>query len=566
MPTRLNAPLDRLRQQLSESQAPYFQRIEHWGAPQEMTQALRQVRSAFDSAAVESDPRSSALALSRFRKNGRFANFIELKYGCFGVGLSIMWGNSQWSILGDEELLRQLLKLVDVERKQPRRFRKCYQGLMHSYFSYPVLDEEAEQVVKNWHILRRFLGNRRELALRATNIPTWLAMLDQHANLLSSKACEPYAADLLQGNRKQLEIATEGIGIGPTSWLWQEAIITTVKTATEIDSDADFRNMVDTLLNLLVSSESDRPLSESVLLRCFAMILIRYAKSTNKPEHPRLRDLAVQHIGNPWLKRAAWDAYVNNDNARKMVDGWLKRRLITDFFAVLSEDGAADQRRLNYWLRFEPVIEDMWFALGPHAREANTADFIEMRKRMEGRLHFLSGPGSILNNAFLMKIGEFLIVEFGVTGNATYIFNIGDSKIDFSKREMNIYSLKGSNHVGRLIHMSDWEYTFDQWLCPRISWHPETGNQNVIPARHAPTHSSASSAAKRFGQHRPIPRTAGDINQVLYFIKTLNLEYEDNRGLGGPFWIRTGNNNPYLNDSLSSMGFKYAADKGWWRK
>lgn len=566
MPARLNAPLERLRQQLSESQAPSFQHIEHWGALQEMTQALRQVRSAFDSAAVESDPRSSALALSRFRKNGRFANFIELKYGCFGVGLPIMWGNNEWSILGDEELLRQLLKLVDVERKQPRRFRKCYQGLMHSYFSYPVLDEEAEQVVKNWHILRRFLGNRRELALSATNTPSWLAMLDKHANLLSSKACEPYAADLLQGNKKQLEIAAEGIGIGPTSWLWQEAIITTVKTATEIDSDADFRNKVDTLLNLLVSSESNHPLSESVLLRCFALILIRYAKGTDKPEHPRLRDLAVQHIGNPWLKRAVWDAYVNNDNARKMVDGWLKRRLITDFFAVLSEDGAADQRRLNYWLRFEPVIEDMWFALGPHARDANTTDFREMRKRMEGRLHYLSGQASSFNNAFLMKIGEFLVVEFGVTGNATYIFNAGDSKIDFSKREMNIYRLKGKNHVGRLIHMSDWEYTFDQWLCPRIGWHPKTGKQPVVATVHTSAHSSASSAAKQFAQHHPTSRTLGDIKQVFDLIKQLNIEYEDNRSKGGPFWIRTGNKNVYLNDRLSRMGFRYTANKGWWRE
>lgn len=564
MPTRLNPALERLRQKLAGSLAQPFQRIT-WGAPDEMTRALRDVRKAFDSPAVESDSRSCVLALSRFRKNGHFANFIELKYGCFGVGLPIMWGNDEWSVIGDEELLRQLLKQVDDERKQPRRFRKCYQGLMHSYFSYPVLEEEAEQVVKNWKILQRYLGNRRELALSATNTPTWLAMLDKHANLLTSKPCEPYAADLLQGDRKTLEIAAEGIGISRTSWIWQEAIITTVKTATEVDSDSDFRQRVDTLLNLLVS-ESDRKLSESLLLRCLALILIRYARCTEKPEHPRLRDVAVQHIGNPWLKRAAWDAYVKNDNARKMVDGWLKRRLITDFFALLSEDGAADQRRLNYWLRFEPVIEDMWFALGPHARYATTTDFREMRKRMEGRLHYLSGQASSFNNAFLMKIGEFLVVEFGVTGNATYIFNAGDSKIDFSKREMNIYRLKGKNHVGRLVHMSDWEYTFDHWLCPRIGWHPKTGKQPVVATGLASAHSSASSVAKQFPQRQPTSKTLGDIKQVLDLIKQLDLKYEDNRGKGGPFWIRTGDQNIYLNDRLSRMGFRYTANKGWWRE
>ena len=564
MPARLNPALERLRQKLAGTLAQPFQRIT-WGAPEEMTRALRDVRKAFDSPAVETDTRSSVLALSRFRKNGHFANFIELKYGCFGVGLPIMWGNDEWSVIGDEELLRQLLKQVDDERKQPRRFRKCYQGLMHSYFSYPVLEEEAEQVVKNWKILQRYLGNRRELALSATNTPTWLAMLDKHANLLTSKACEPYAADLLQGDRKTLEIAAEGIGISLTSWVWQEAIVTTVKAATGVDSDADFRQRVDTLLNLLFSA-SDRKLSESLLLHCLALILIRYVKCTEKPEHPRLRDVAVQHIGNPWLKRTSWDAYVKNDNARKMVDGWLKRRLITDFFALLSEDGAADQRRLNYWLRFEPVIEDMWFALGPHARDATTTDFREMRKRMEGRLHYLSGQGSQLNNAFLMKIGEFLVVEFGVTGNATYIFNAGDSKIDFSKREMNIYRLKGKNHVGRLIHISDWEYTFDQWLCPRIGWHPKTGIQPVVAAKPAPVRSSTTSAAQRFGQARAANKKPDDSKQLFELLGQLNLEYEDNRSKGGPLWIRTGNTNIYLNDRLARMGFRYTANKGWWRE
>ncbi len=165
-----------------------------------------------------------------------------------------------------------------------------------------------------------------------------------------------------------------------------------------------------------------------------------------------MRDLAIHHIGNPWLKRASWDAYVKNDDARQMIDSWLKRRLITDFFALLSEDGSADQRRLNYWLRFEPVIQDMWFVLGHHARFASSTDFIVMRKRMEGRLHYLSGQGPAFNNAFLMKIGPYLVVEFGVSGNATYIFHAEDSGIDFSRRDIGLSQLKSKNHVGRLIH------------------------------------------------------------------------------------------------------------------
>jgi hypothetical protein len=101
---------------------------------------------------------------------------------------------------------------------------------------------------------------------------------------------------------------------------------------------------------------------------------LRYARIPSKPEHILLRDAAVAHIGNPWLKKSVWDAFVldergnPDDAAREMVYGWLKRRLISDFFELMSADGSGDTRRLNYWLRFEPFVEDMWFALvQPHA-------------------------------------------------------------------------------------------------------------------------------------------------------------------------------------------------------
>ncbi len=563
MPARLNPALERLRQGLAVTQARHFQHDERWGAPEAMSQALRAVCKAFDSAEVETDERSSTRALIRFKETGRFANFIELKYGCFGLGLPIKAGRGTWSVFGDEALLRRLLKLVDVEQKQPRRFRKCFQGLMHSYFSYPLFDEQVETTANNWKILQRYLGNHLDKALAVPKPPTWLATLHKHLNLLTARPCQPYAAELMNGSKKMLAQAAEGIGIGATSWVWQEAIKTAVREVCAVAMDDAYRGKVASMLDLLDDETEGRP-SVSVIQDCLAMLLVRYVKCADRPEHPRLRDLAVQHIGNPWMHRAAWDAQVRNDSARKMVDGWLKRRLITDFFALLSEDGAADQRRLNYWLRFEPVIEDMWFALGSHARYADTSDFREMRKRMEGRLHYLSGQGSPFNNAFLMKIGPFLVVEFGVTGNATYIFNAGDSGINFAKREMSTSSLKGHSHVGRLIHMSSWEDTFDQWLCPRIGWHPETGIQPVVAKPTPPVRSSPSTAANRFAQARSAK--PDDSQQVIDLLRELNLEYEDNRRKGGAFWIKTGDTNIILNDRLKRMGFRHTAGKGWWRE
>lgn len=565
MPNRLNQELESLRRGLAGALGQIFQRPELWVASDEMSKMLQQVRQAFDSPSLNVSHNSSIAALTKFKHTGRFANFIDLKYGCFGINLPIPFGRSEWSVIGDEEMLRSLLKQLDEEKMQPRRFRKCYQGLMHSYFSYPILEETSDEIRRNWKVLQRYLGNRLEIALSASDCPTWLKTLHKHANLLTSKPCEPYAAALIKGNNKKLLEVTDEIGIGSESWVWQESIIVTVESTTGLRDDGEFRKGLPSMLDLL-EGNAEIKLSELIRLKCLAMLLIRYVKCKERPEHPRLRDLAVHFFGNPWLKRAAWDAHVKNDDARKMVDGWLKRRLITDFFALLSEDGAADERRLNYWLQFEPVIEDMWFALGPYARNANTADFREMRKRMEGRLHFLSGPATQFNNAFLMKIGQYLVIEFGVTGNATYIFHADDSPVDFDKREMNIYRLKGAGHVGRLIHRGDWEGEFNDWLCPRVGWHPAKGNQSVSIRAVLSTKPQHVVGPKRQAGGTSAPTKKADFPAVFELIYERNLKYEDNRPKGGPFWIRTDDTDLVLNAKLLHLGLRYAKGKGWWRE
>ena len=141
-------------------------------------------------------------------------------------------------------------------------------------------------------------------------------------------------------------------------------------------------------------------------------------------------------IGNPWLHRAAWDTYVLDKDrrpdasAREMVNGWLKVRLIKDFFGLLSEDRSADSRRLNYWLGFEPMIQDMWFALGADAVSDPRKEYGEFRQRANGRLLDLAGSTPTSNNAFLMHFGEYLVVEFGITDNACFVY-----RYDVSLRE-----------------------------------------------------------------------------------------------------------------------------------
>lgn len=549
------SPLVGLKSKLSQSLSNAIDgRV--WGAPQEMSRALADVKTSFDNANATPNERSIGKALLAFRNTGDLPTFIDLKYACYG--LSQTFGREGWSLIGDPELFPAFLRRVDKESPKPRRFRKCYQGLMHSYFSYDIFDAPSEAAKLNWRHLQKYLRERMHVALSATNMPAWLKSFSEHQNLVSDKPCERYASALLKGDSSELASAGEGIGISNSSWLWQEAMVAHTQAVTKQSDDGEFKKLLEPLIDLL-DGKGDIELSETVVVECAAQLLIRYTKCIERAEHSRLRDLAVNHIGNPWLKRNAWDAFVRNEDARKMVDGWLKRRLITDFFELLSEDGSADERRLNYWLRFEPVIEDMWFALGPHARSNSSLEFREMRKRMEGRFFHLDGTGNKSdNNAFIMRIGHFLVVEFGVIGNACYIYNAADLPLDEGRRDLSIHQLKvKSKATGWLIHMNEWEQKFDEWICPRINWKP-AGASYVV---------SSSSQRRTTPRRSPANRLQPLQNdEYRKFVNSYRLTYQDKRTIGGAFWVYTDQDDPVVTRKLKEMGFKYAPNKGWWKE
>lgn len=555
----MSGGLELLRSRLGAVFGDTFQSPE-WGSPALMTKALGLVRQQFDSSAASLDERSIARTLIAFRASGAFPTFIDLKYACFGISQRV--GRDEWCLIEDTPLFDRLLHLVRELRPEPRRLRKCYQGLMQSYFSYPVLDEDSKAGRSNWEKLSHFLMVELAIVMTATRTPTWLVILNEHQNLFGKRPCERYANELVQGRADSLVAATEGIGIGSTSWVWQEAAIAHTQAVCEIKNDDEFKGQLKNLLSLLNGS-SDLKLNDTVVVICVATVVRRYATCKERPEHARLRELAVDKIGNPWLKRSAWDAYVKDEDARKMVDSWLKKRLIRDFFALLSEDGAADERRLQYWLKFEPVMADMWFALGSYARGSISADFKAIRRHMEGRLHYLDGQGSPYNNAFIFQIGSFIVVEFGVHGNATYIYNARDLVLDPGQRHVSIHRLKGHAHVARLIHTGDWETAFDNWLLPRVNWRPDDTSR--APRR--PTTRSGQAVVRQpsLSQVKSEHQTRGG-EKVLDIIHAHNLRYEDKRNKNGAFWILTNDEDLAVNAKLLKLGFKYKSHKGWWRE
>lgn len=543
--------------QLQQSLTQIFREALPVSLSWENLQAVKDLREITQKlGGISSAPSSETITkiVAAFRRSQRLEGFNDLKYVCYGAAIQIQ---DNWCVLGDDKLRDELLTKVEHLDESRRRLR-CFQALLSSYFSFARHDDRTPKAAHaGWEKLRDWLAQQRtqfqrDAANKKIILPGWFVALTEHKNLLTDKPCERYGAEMLRGINAGIEDARLGLGISDDSWVIEETILAHIQAATAL-IDLSFKSKLDSLLKLILG-QTDLEVSPLLKRRAIALLISRYARCESKPEHPVLRDEAVSVIGNPWLKRSSWDAWVKNltdkpdEEAREMVNGWLKRRLITDFFAVFSEDGQADQRRLNYWLRFEPAIEDLWLALGPDAMRNRSQPYRELRERSVGRLLRLDNSGPSNNNAFIMRIGNCLIVEFGITGNACYLYHLQPVPFDLNASSIHLSALKNKklgvphNHVA-----IGWEKNFDQAICPKVGYRPSFSN---APA-----------------PQPSIPQVVGhNFSYVDQYVKKFAIRTENNMGAGGAFWVLTQKGkHPEIDHNLESWGFKYKPERGWWK-
>lgn len=283
-----------LREGVDAALARALRRAPHWGEPAAMTRALAGVRRAFDAAGVEIDEQSCVAALGYFRRRGQFPGFTELKYGCFALGMPMPLGALHWTVLGDEVMLRRLLEQVDAQAAWPRRFRKCYQGLVQSYCSYPILDAtsaaSSAELRNNWRLLRLYLAERLPAVERIAHPPRWLQALGRHSDLLGPHPCASYAAELLAGNSERFLDAVNAIGIRPNSWICRDALEQATRSVTETASENAFHEKLPALLALL-DGGTGVDIDADLQRRCLALVLKRYATCAHRPPLEPLRAL-----------------------------------------------------------------------------------------------------------------------------------------------------------------------------------------------------------------------------------------------------------------------------------
>lgn len=527
--------------------------------PSCMTRAWGQVLSQHGSAGLTVDTPSIMANITGFRQKGRVDGFRELKYVCQGIGIVDQHG---WSIIADDRLRNRVFELVERLPETHRHFR-CFQALLLSFWYFPLNDKQTSTDAKaGWVELRKWLrAAHKRIAQSSEFKPPWFGALTKHQVLLSDQPCEGFGKALLSGDAGPLNEAKNSLSISDSSWVLEEAVVAQIRAGCSLSNER-FNASLSKFLDIGMG-RSGVPLGERLRTRSVSLLVSRYAQCQHRPEHPALRDAAVAAIGNPWLQRTNWDTWVvdahgkPDPDAREMVNRWLNRRLVTDFFELLSDGGAGDGRRVNYWLRYATVIEQMWFALGSDTRKRRDEHFKEFRVRAQGLMLSLDGTTAD-NNAFVMRVGRYLIVEFGAKGNAMYVFEW--HALDDSLRSVldhcnvfpaiHIDKLKPKNHSDRLIHRDsggeEWEHKFDAYLIPRLNYRPGE------PLRQVGVRSVRANA---FSQE-----------EWNYFVRSHHLIVEDNRSKKGALWVFGVKQSIPVIAKLEGWGFTRREPRGWFKE
>jgi hypothetical protein len=545
--------IDKLRKLLHQTNESLFD-TEHWGDLASIQNAGRAVRKQFGElgTAAPGDERSIGISVLAYSQNGDLSNYREAKYVCFGVANH--FGSDQYCLIEDSKLFPKLLTHVDYYKREPRKFKRCYQGLLTGYFEYPGLVSSNREGRSNWTNLQGFLKGNLTFVQKLEPPSEWTKTLGEHSNLFTETPCLRYGDTILSGNTRDIDTLKEKLALTDRSWVLQEIILAQIDAATK-KSDTEFQTHIKRLLTLL------EPL-ELLRSKGLARLLQRYTQCSNPIENIELRDFSLKHWGSPMLqvKKQIWAAWVS-EPVMKMVKTWLIFRSIEDFFALLAHDGQARRERLDFWLRYVDAITDVYFALGTNARKNNTADYKRIREHMKGQCMSLEGV-SVDNNAFLMRIGNSLFVEFGQHGNASHIFQFDNLPFKLGSGEVEgtrdgLKNTDHSGHQGKMTHHQGWQSEFE-WTIQRLTGARPTTlkpmHQQQI--QHATTAQKPSQLSSIFS-----------LDAVRVLANANGYLITDHTNRGGNFWV----NAPFdvkdtFRQQLEQWGFKFKSGKGWWKE
>ena len=556
------SPIEVLRQGLDASLTRLVPT--HYRLPDD---GLKAIQKTVESLRKQLDDRPAAptsdricTALNTVRAQGACAlDGMAFYFACWGLTQAC---GEHPPLIEDDKLFDNFIR--EIERRKPSSL--LWRGLLDAYFRY---DPDTSPVGKaNWQRLKSWLqadltGLQQRTNPNVRACLTWLNTLENEGRLLGeSDPVKPYAAEALQGKQERLDRIKADLDIPPTSWFWREMVLAQIQEAATL-SDDRFNAVLQALVELL---KEHKILWDEGLKH----LLARYHACLDHTVHESLKVLVLEAWQSPQISSHGKWGHVT-PAVKEMVSQWLVLEDLQDFFELLAADRAADQRRLNFWLRYIKQIGFSHIALGSHLWLSHDQDWIEFKQKKKGRTSRLDGGGGS-RNAFIMKIGQYYFVEFGETGDACYgypenniPFILGRGYLEYpgDLKDKQQCVFWGKHQDG----LVKWEKKFIDGSAKYYGLRDlgiDTPNETVIPRAIRTLETPTRTAT--LDMERDIPIFTGQQQELLRPAALDSIRTEDRRRSGGALWVFHLEENGAVADYLKSQGYRFSESKGWWKK
>lgn len=449
--------------------------------------------------------------------------------------------------------------------------RKPWFGLLSSYFVY---SPERAAGHDNWLRLRERLADTMPLLIASQKrSKLWSRMLERHRDLLTEDAGRTLQQVLFHGDAEEISEVNKGLSVTDSSWVWQRAFAHQIAYINALEDHA-FVAAIPAMLTFLAGHSR---FADEML----AALLTRYCLSSRRDEpHEQLKNESFKRWGNPQLLGSAKWGMVDSP-VQAMVLRWFAKEDLEHFFSLLQGEGQVDEQRLVYWLRFVGQISYTRILLGSDALVDSRAEFRNFRAKNAGRYGRLTG-GPRHNNAFIMRINDYLFVEFSGTGNACYAYR--DNRIPFDPQapyldtNMDLKEVQpdpyGRQKDNRITHPNGWQSKAFQFLADRGIQPGVTTVARTRPVGPYQTRFARNEAATRTKTSVP-PRTPPEydaparrrrspaVHQALELARVNGIPTEDNLDNGGYLWLLVPNRDPALEQKMLGLGLDFRAGKGY---
>ena len=292
--------------------------------------------------------------------------------------------------------------------------------------------------------------------------------------------------DLILGDtiaklNRPIQEATKILGV-PESWFSYSYFSRVIVTYYERNK-ANILNEIDNLNEVLLRNNST-----ITSKRLVSKMIIQANQPAFITLQDRLKKIAFTQIGDP-SNISNWTAFENATEterreileAKTILDEWIAKQFIDIFFRVCIND----ERRKRFWLNIASKTKLTFKVYGPQHTKAILKRDEKIAEYVDARFETVSSRRDV--SAFILYIGDYMLIEFSNEGYAFYAYKINSTyKPNLSYQLNSVDDLRNGsmpmavhsdnyydyfNDEGRLTHRDGnqiWESRFNSWMSKKV--------------------------------------------------------------------------------------------------